>query len=188
MLTTMLLLVVELMLGAGNWPLMRMPCWGTPRGEMVPYVTFQVKNRYGSSARATVAAATRHRRDTNVSRSIPRSLIGLPLHPLLHSSSQDYVIGFFFLPFSLCGKKMNVSSSAISSRMPPPSFYTVCSSDTNGISTKQTFRKSLSKASSLFFCPLNCSPSSVQSLLFPNLEKKIPLSLSPSRRCLDLTR
>lgn len=99
MLTTMLLLVVELMLGAGNWPLMRMPCWGTPRGEMVPYVTFQVKNRYGSSARATVAAATRHRRDTSVSRSIPRSLIGLPLHPLLHSSSQDYVIGFFFPPF-----------------------------------------------------------------------------------------
>lgn len=35
-LTTKLLLVVELILGPGNWPLMRMPCWGTPKGEMVP--------------------------------------------------------------------------------------------------------------------------------------------------------
>lgn len=41
--TTMLSLVVELMFGPGNWPLMRMACWGNPSGEIVPYVTFHVK-------------------------------------------------------------------------------------------------------------------------------------------------
>lgn len=35
-LTTRLLFVVELMLGPGNAPLMRMTCCGTPNGEMVP--------------------------------------------------------------------------------------------------------------------------------------------------------
>ena len=48
-LMTTLLLVVVLRLGPGNWPLMRMARWGTPKGEMVSKVTFHVKNRYGSS-------------------------------------------------------------------------------------------------------------------------------------------
>ncbi|PON37208.1 hypothetical protein PanWU01x14_321860 [Parasponia andersonii] len=61
----MLLLVVELMLGPGNWPLMRMPCCGTPKGEMVPYVTFHVKKRYGSSAWSCTTADSQTTNDKN---------------------------------------------------------------------------------------------------------------------------
>ncbi|CAL9165848.1 unnamed protein product, partial [Musa hybrid cultivar] len=79
----MLLLVVELMLGPGNWPLMRMTCLGTPRGETVPYETFHVKNKYGSSA--CTAAGPRRQRNT-------RSASRLP--PMIGGCSPDLLLSF----------------------------------------------------------------------------------------------